>query len=358
MLELIDIKKRYGSKEVLHGISIKFENGIYGLIGPNGSGKSTIMNIMSDVLDMSSGKILYNGTDIKELDDRYREKIGFLPQNVGYYPNFTAKKTIEYFGYLRGVNKKELDSNVEQVLRDVNLYENRNDKVKSFSGGMKQRLGIAITCVANPEIIIFDEPTVGLDPARTSRARRGATRPKPSRPPRATANTAPPPAVRTKAKARPPRSNRPTRKNDERVEFPGVVQPGGPASGLRGKNQGDARKPGRTAPDGAGRPGRRHPDGLRRTPGARLHGGHDAGAGKPVSSLNHGPKTASLPLALAVLPMLSAATHPARGAWLGVMSGASHFSFLSWPFCRAGLTWPPDPDVFSHPPAPSARMAL
>ena len=147
MLELIDIKKRYGSKEVLHGISIKFENGIYGLIGPNGSGKSTIMNIMSDVLDMSSGKILYNGTDIKELDDRYREKIGFLPQNVGYYPNFTAKKTIEYFGYLRGVNKKELDSNVEQVLRDVNLYENRNDKVKSFSGGMKQRLGIAITCV-------------------------------------------------------------------------------------------------------------------------------------------------------------------------------------------------------------------
>lgn len=128
MLELIDIKKRYGSKEVLHGISIKFENGIYGLIGPNGSGKSTIMNIMSDVLDMSSGKILYNGTDIKELD-----------------------------------------SNVEQVLRDVNLYENRNDKVKSFSGGMKQRLGIAITCVANPEIIIFDEPTVGLDPEERAR---------------------------------------------------------------------------------------------------------------------------------------------------------------------------------------------
>ena len=104
---------------------------------------------------MSSGKILYNGIDIKELDDRYREKIGFLPQNVGYYPNFTAKKTI--------------DSNVEQVLRDVNLYENRNDKVKSFSGGMKQRLGIAITCVANPEIIIFDEPTVGLDPEERAR---------------------------------------------------------------------------------------------------------------------------------------------------------------------------------------------
>ena len=83
--------------------------------------------------------------------------------------NFAEKRTIEYFGYLRGVNKKELDSNVEQVLRDVNLYENRNDKVKSFSGGMKQRLGIAITCVANPEIIIFDEPTVGLDPEERAR---------------------------------------------------------------------------------------------------------------------------------------------------------------------------------------------
>ena len=151
MLELIDIKKRYGSKEVLHGISIKFENGIYGLIGPNGSGKSTIMNIMSDVLDMSSGKILYNGTDIKELDDRYREKIGFLPQNVGYYPNFTAKKTIEYFGYLRG------------------LKDCTKKKFGAYSLGMKQRLGIAITCVANPEIIIFDEPTVGLDPEERAR---------------------------------------------------------------------------------------------------------------------------------------------------------------------------------------------
>ncbi len=140
MLELIDIKKRYGSKEVLHGISIKFENGIYGLIGPNGSGKSTIMNIMSDVLDMSSGKILYNGTDIKELDDRYREKIGFLPQNVGYYPNFTAKKTIEYFGYLRGVNKKEASrlgyfffKHKGVILFFGDFFTVRSDKLISFT---------------------------------------------------------------------------------------------------------------------------------------------------------------------------------------------------------------------------------
>ena len=159
----------------MHGISIKFENGIYGLIGPNGSGKSTIMNIMSDVLDMSSGKILYNGTDIKELDDRYREKIGFLPQNVGYYPNFTAKKTIEYFGYtgydnlkmLASINKGEVD--ISGALETVGLNPHDKRKYRKYSLGMKQRLGIAITCVANPEIIIFDEPTVGLDPEERAR---------------------------------------------------------------------------------------------------------------------------------------------------------------------------------------------
>ncbi len=124
----------------MHGISIKFENGIYGLIGPNGILVNLLLsNNNVRCFGYEFSKILYNGTDIKELDDRYREKIGFLPQNVGYYPNFTAKKTIEYFGYLRGVNKKELDSNVEQVLRDVNLYENRNDKVKSFKEEEKKK---------------------------------------------------------------------------------------------------------------------------------------------------------------------------------------------------------------------------
>lgn len=164
MLELRDVKKSYGKKEVLHGINIKFENGIYGLIGPNGAGKSTVMSIMADVLDMTSGEIFLDGINISELKQKYREKIGFLPQNVGYYPNFTAWKTVEYFGYLRGVKKENMQERIETVLKSVNLYEHRNEKVKTFSGGMKQRLGIAITCVSDPNIIIFDEPTVGLDP--------------------------------------------------------------------------------------------------------------------------------------------------------------------------------------------------
>lgn len=164
MLELRDVKKSYGKKEVLHGINIKFESGIYGLIGPNGAGKSTVMSIMADVLDMTSGEIFLDGLSISELKQKYREKIGFLPQNVGYYPNFTAWKTVEYFGYLRGVKKENMQERIENVLKSVNLYEHRNEKVKTFSGGMKQRLGIAITCVSDPDIIIFDEPTVGLDP--------------------------------------------------------------------------------------------------------------------------------------------------------------------------------------------------
>ena len=169
MLELRDITKSYGKKEVLHGISITFENGIYGLIGPNGAGKSTIMNIMADVLDSSAGDVFYKGTSIKILKETYREKIGFLPQNVGYYGNFTARDTVEYFGYLRGVAKKDMAGRIDEVLKAVNLYEHRDEKVRTFSGGMKQRLGIAITCVADPEILIFDEPTVGLDPDERTR---------------------------------------------------------------------------------------------------------------------------------------------------------------------------------------------
>lgn len=164
MLELRNISKSYGKKEVLSDINIKFESGIYGLLGPNGAGKSTMMNIISDIMNPSGGEVLYNGTSIKKLDEQYRVHIGYLPQKVGYYGNFTAGKTLEYFANLRGVNKKEVQERINAVLEKVNLLDKRNDKVKTFSGGMKQRLGIAISLIGNPEILILDEPTVGLDP--------------------------------------------------------------------------------------------------------------------------------------------------------------------------------------------------
>ena len=171
-LELKNICKSYGKKEVLKNINLTFQTGIYGLIGSNGAGKSTMMNIMADVLDATSGEVLCEGQNIQQMGDNYRAKIGFLPQNVGYYGNFTAEKTVEYFGYLRGVDKKQLRERVEKSLEVVNLLNHAKEKVKTFSGGMKQRLGIAVTYVSNPEIMIFDEPTVGLDPEERERFKR------------------------------------------------------------------------------------------------------------------------------------------------------------------------------------------
>lgn len=164
MLELVNVCKSYKEKEVLHNFSMKFEKGIYGLLGPNGAGKSTMMNIIADVLKPSKGDVLYDGVSIYKLKEKYRSHIGYLPQHVGYYDNFTADMTLEYFANLRGVPKKEYKERIEHVLKAVNLSENAKQKVKTFSGGMKQRLGIAIALIANPDVLILDEPTVGLDP--------------------------------------------------------------------------------------------------------------------------------------------------------------------------------------------------
>lgn len=164
MLELKNIGKSYGKKAALVDINLTFEKGIYGLLGPNGAGKSTMMNIITDVLEPSKGVVLYDDIPIKKLGKDYRLKIAYLPQKVGYYGDFTARKTLAYFAMLRGVDKKEVDERIKSVLKQVNLSEHENSKVKTFSGGMKQRMGIAITLVSDPEILILDEPTVGLDP--------------------------------------------------------------------------------------------------------------------------------------------------------------------------------------------------
>lgn len=164
MLELKNISKSYGKHEVLRDINITFQAGIYGLLGPNGAGKSTMMNIMADIMNPTKGEVLYEGEPIRKLGANYRLHIGYLPQKVGYYGDFTAKKTLEYFGNLRGVKKGQLEARVNEVLEFVNLAEVQEHKVKTFSGGMKQRLGIAVSLIGNPEILILDEPTVGLDP--------------------------------------------------------------------------------------------------------------------------------------------------------------------------------------------------
>ena len=158
MLEVKELSKKYGKRYGLIEFNYNFENKVYGLLGPNGAGKSTLMNIICKVLKRTSGEIIYEGKDIDEWKDEYRKYVGYLPQYTGLYQDFTVKETLEYFAYLRGVAKEKAEENVNMVLEYTNLSDRAKDKVESLSGG------IAITLVGNPKILIFDEPTVGLDP--------------------------------------------------------------------------------------------------------------------------------------------------------------------------------------------------
>ena len=171
MLKIHKLNKSYGKKVALKDFSTEFKHGLYGLLGPNGAGKSTFMNILAGVLGYNSGDILYNDENVKKLKTGFKEAIGYLPQNVGLYNNFTAEDTLKYFGALRNVEKEMIDERIDYCLKAVNLFENKKDKVGSFSGGMKRRMAIAITLIADPEILIFDEPTVGLDPKERMRFR-------------------------------------------------------------------------------------------------------------------------------------------------------------------------------------------
>lgn len=161
-LELKDVKKSYGKKTVLPGITITFEPGIYGFLGPNGAGKSTTIRMLCTVDKPNAGEILCDGKDIFEMGGEFRERIGYVPQKAGYYPDFTADMFLRYIAALKGVAEER--QRIEECLRLVDLWEKRKKKVKELSGGMKQRLNIAQALLNNPQILILDEPTVGLDP--------------------------------------------------------------------------------------------------------------------------------------------------------------------------------------------------
>ena len=134
------------------------------LIGANGAGKTTLMRMICDIQNPTSGQIKYNGTDIKELGEDYRQVLGYLPQDFGYYPDFTAYDFLMYIAALKGLSKEKAEMRVNELLQIVNLENEKKQKVKTFSGGMKQRLGIAQAMLNNPKILILDEPTAGLDP--------------------------------------------------------------------------------------------------------------------------------------------------------------------------------------------------
>lgn len=170
-LEIINLTKKYGNKTALNNFTYTFENGVYGLIGPNGAGKSTLMNILVDGISKTNGDVLYNGEKIEKLGKEYRNIIGYVPQQQGIYNNFSAEDFLNYMANLKGLNKKDISSKIKEVLEFVDLYGVRKNKLGGFSGGMKQRILIAQALLNNPEILILDEPTAGLDPKERIRIR-------------------------------------------------------------------------------------------------------------------------------------------------------------------------------------------
>ncbi|MBQ7069724.1 MAG: ATP-binding cassette domain-containing protein [Clostridia bacterium] len=164
VLRVEDLVKRYGKKTALRGITCEFTTGINAFLGPNGAGKTTIMNCISGVIPKTGGGVFLDGVDVFKMGKDYRRKLGYQFQSQPFYPGYTAHDFLELFGLLKGIQKEYIDSEIKRVLELVNLSENLNDKIRSFSGGMKQRLAIAQTIMGSPDILIFDEPSAGLDP--------------------------------------------------------------------------------------------------------------------------------------------------------------------------------------------------
>lgn len=163
-LELIDITKSYKGKLALDHFSYRFVPGIYGLLGPNGAGKSTLMNIITQNLKSDEGRILLNGVEAQKLKRQYIAHIGYMPQQQSLYENLTLLRFMYYIAALKGMKKKEAGEQTERLLKDVGLWEERGRYMGGFSGGMKQRALVAQALLGEPDIIILDEPTAGLDP--------------------------------------------------------------------------------------------------------------------------------------------------------------------------------------------------
>ena len=158
------LTKQYKNKIAVDRFSLNLKEGIYGLLGANGAGKTTLMRMLCDIQKPTSGQIKYNGKDIKSLGENYREILGYLPQDFGYYPDFTAYDFLMYVSALKGLTKETAKIRVNDLLKTVDLEDVKKQKIRTFSGGMKQRLGIAQAVLNNPKILILDEPTAGLDP--------------------------------------------------------------------------------------------------------------------------------------------------------------------------------------------------
>lgn len=170
-LELIDLTKQYGNYTALDHANITFTEGIYGILGANGAGKSTMMNLLTDNITRTGGKILFDGTDILDLGKEFRRVLGYMPQQQGFYENMTAQAFLFYIAELKGVPKKQAAREIDDLLEVTNLSHVRHKKLGGYSGGMKQRVLLAQALLGNPQVVILDEPTAGLDPKERIRIR-------------------------------------------------------------------------------------------------------------------------------------------------------------------------------------------
>ena len=165
-LKITSLSKRYpNGVQALDGVSLEIGAGMFGLLGPNGAGKSTLMRIVATLQEADSGSVDLDGIDVLHQKDRLRQVLGYLPQEFGLYPKVSAVKLLDHFAELKGIaSAKDRRVLVEALLRQTNLWDARNQRLGTFSGGMKQRFGIAQALIGNPKLIIVDEPTAGLDP--------------------------------------------------------------------------------------------------------------------------------------------------------------------------------------------------
>ena len=170
-LKLINVQKNFKDKEAVKSVNYSFTNGVYGLLGENGAGKTTLMRLVCGVLKPTSGKICCDEIEIASLGAGYRNLLGYLPQDFGYYGDFTAERFLRYMAALKALPQEYAESRIDELLDMVELKSVKKKKLKTFSGGMLRRIGIAQALLNDPQILILDEPTSGLDPKERVRFR-------------------------------------------------------------------------------------------------------------------------------------------------------------------------------------------
>jgi ABC-2 type transport system ATP-binding protein len=170
-LRVTNLGKQYGDVQAVEGVGFALGNGVHGLLGPNGAGKSTLMRMLTTVTDPSTGEVRWEGTRLRDDPDALRRVLGYLPQDFGVYPDLTLVEFLRYIAALRGVPRSDRADRIDEMARLTNLWDVRDRKLRTFSGGMQQRVGIAQALVNDPDLLIVDEPTVGLDPQERVRFR-------------------------------------------------------------------------------------------------------------------------------------------------------------------------------------------